>query len=68
MNILKWFIGLFKKKVRANKMAIEQKVIHIPKLRDSYRTTQMKKWYNQTYRGRAHRMPLAKFMNPDKYF
>lgn len=44
------------------------KATSIPLSKLDIKRNRVKAWRNKTIKKKAHRLPLAKMMNPDKYF
>lgn len=74
MNIFQRILELFgfKKRVaaptRQPEPVIEVKEPPIKKSTLQIKKERIENWRSKTYKGKANRMPLAKFLNPDKYF
>lgn len=76
MNIWRWILNLFKKKPKEEVKPYQYTPVLPPiePIKEEKKTPLQRKraaierWKNKTYKGKAHKMPLAKFLNPEKYF
>lgn len=74
MKLWNWILNLFKSKPKAkadfkytpNLPPIEP--IKEKKTPRQIKLARIEAWRNKTYKGKAHKMPMAKFLNPEKYF
>lgn len=77
MKLFGWILNLFKRKPKVSDLPDFKYTPNLPPIepiKEEKKTPLQRKraaierWRNKTYKGKAHRMPLAKFLNPEKYF
>lgn len=75
MKFWGWILKLFKKKPTVKPdFKYTPNLPPIEPIKEEKKTPRQIKlarievWRNKTYKGKAHKMPMAKFLNPEKYF